>query len=142
MKKIIILSILFLFNAFIAFPQFSFKTIDMSNGLAENTVRSISQDEHGFIWIATQNGLCCYDGMQFYTFRHDINNPTSIKENNINSILTEKEGVWVGTTEDLEYYKFSDNTFTTYSIIAKDGKISPFKSNIKTIMSVDGKIYV
>ena len=49
MKKIIILSILFLFNAFIAFPQFSFKTIDMSNGLAENTVRSISQDEHGFI---------------------------------------------------------------------------------------------
>lgn len=142
MKKIIILSILFLFNAFIAFPQFSFKTIDMSNGLAENTVRSISQDEHGFIWIATQNGLCCYDGMQFYTFRHDINNPTSIKENNINSILTEKEGVWVGTIEDLEYYKFSDNTFTTYSIIAKDGKISPFKSNIKTIMSVDGKIYV
>ena len=85
MQKIIILSILFLLHNSIAFSQYSFKTIDMSNGLAENTVRSISQDEHGFMWIATQNGLCRYDGMQFYTFRHDSNDTTSIKENNINS---------------------------------------------------------
>lgn len=142
MQKIIILSILFLLHNSIAFSQYSFKTIDMSNGLAENTVRSISQDEHGFMWIATQNGLCRYDGMQFYTFRHDSNDTTSIKENNINSIFTKKDGIWIGTIEDLEYYTFKDNKFSRCNIINKDGSTIPFTRNIKSIISAEGKIYV
>lgn len=142
MKKIIILPILFLLLNTSAFPQYSFRTIDVSNGLAENTVRSISQDEHGFMWIATQNGLCRYDGMQFYTFRHDSSDTASIKENNIYSIFTEKDGIWIGTIEDLEYYTFKDNKFSRCSIITKNGGSIPFNRNIKSIISAEGKIYV
>lgn len=32
-----------------------------ANGLPDNTVRSIASDDAGNIWIATRNGLCCYN---------------------------------------------------------------------------------
>lgn len=33
------------------------KTIDYNKGLAHNNVRSIQEDEEGYIWVGTQNGL-------------------------------------------------------------------------------------
>lgn len=36
--------------------------ITMLDGLPTNTVRSITQDKDGFIWMGTDNGLCRYDG--------------------------------------------------------------------------------
>ena len=38
------------------------RNISMLDGLPTNTVRSITQDKDGFIWMGTDNGLCRYDG--------------------------------------------------------------------------------
>ena len=51
--------------------QFSFTHYDMNNGLAAYDAGSITQDEEGFIWIGTINGLQRFDGNRFVTFRHD-----------------------------------------------------------------------
>lgn len=142
MQRLIISIILFLLPLAKLFPQYKFKTIDMSNGLAENTVRSIAQDKQGFIWTATQNGLCRYDGMQFQIFRNNPNDTTTIKENNINSICAESKGLWVGTIEGMEYHAYNSNRFSRCSIIQKNGNIIPFNRNIKTILSVGGKVIV
>lgn len=42
--------------------------INITDGLPCNQIFDMAQDAHGFIWIATANGLCRYDGYQFYSF--------------------------------------------------------------------------
>lgn len=44
--------------------------ITMLDGLPTNTVRSITQDKDGFIWMGTDNGLCRYDGYNVLTYHN------------------------------------------------------------------------
>lgn len=41
---------------------------DTKDGLPSSTVYDITQDKNGFIWFATENGLCRFDGKNFKTF--------------------------------------------------------------------------
>ncbi len=43
-------------------------TIDKSKGLPSNAVYYMLQDSKGFIWFATDEGLCRYDGFAFKTY--------------------------------------------------------------------------
>lgn len=47
----------------------SLRFFSVRNGLAANQISGIDQAPNGLIWIATWNGLCCYDGYRFTTFR-------------------------------------------------------------------------
>ena len=42
--------------------------IDKSKGLPSNAVYDMYQDSHGFMWFATDEGLCRYDGKNFKTY--------------------------------------------------------------------------
>jgi len=44
-------------------PYLKHLTID--DGLPGATIYSIKQDHKGYIWIATNNGICRYDGVKF-----------------------------------------------------------------------------
>lgn len=54
-------------QAISVFPQTSpvLKHINRADGLTSNRVNDITQDRYGFIWIATENGLNRYDGLDF-----------------------------------------------------------------------------
>jgi AraC-type DNA-binding domain-containing proteins len=39
------------------------------NGLSSNAISNMAQDDYGFIWIATWNGLSRFDGYNFYNYR-------------------------------------------------------------------------
>ena len=43
-------------------------TYTMTDGLANNGVRSIVEDNTGNLWVGTGQGLCCFDGKQFITY--------------------------------------------------------------------------
>ncbi|MGE8536505.1 ATP-binding protein [Chryseobacterium sp. D764] len=43
---------------------------DTDNGLPQNSVKDITKDKYGFIWMSTENGLVRYDGYNFVTFNH------------------------------------------------------------------------
>ena len=38
------------------------------NGLSSNAVSDIKQDDFGYIWIATWNGLSRFDGFEFFNY--------------------------------------------------------------------------
>ena len=46
----------------------TFKSISTLDGLNNGTINSISQDEHGNIWMATWDGLMKYDGYTVKTY--------------------------------------------------------------------------
>ena len=45
-----------------------FNRITSSNGLSQNKVAAIVQDNDGFIWLGTEDGLNKYDGYNFQIF--------------------------------------------------------------------------
>ena len=45
--------------------QFHFRHYNIENGISSNNISSILQDQKGFIWISTDNGLSRFDGNQF-----------------------------------------------------------------------------
>jgi len=76
--------------------SYSFLHITPANGLASNVVNGIVQDEEGYIWIATMNGLQRYDGNRFVTFEHEAGNPYSIPNNDIAALLLDRDkNLWV-----------------------------------------------
>src|SRR5215469_18501454 len=48
-----------------------FKRLSSSQGLSQVRVSQIIQDNQGFIWFGTQNGLNRFDGYKFKIFKHD-----------------------------------------------------------------------
>ena len=98
MKQILTLFI-FLFLSLPAQQQsLRFERISIEQGLSQSSVFSIAQDQQGFLWFATQEGLNRYDGYTFTIFRHSISDSSSISDNYINTVFVDHHGrVWAGT---------------------------------------------
>lgn len=45
--------------------HFNFKNFTTKNGLANSIVLKITQDNEGYIWLATQGGLSRFDGKNY-----------------------------------------------------------------------------
>lgn len=74
--------------------------IDIGIGLPSNAVFSINQDPQGFIWIASDDGICRFDGVEFVTYSNQ--EQTSKSGSNI---LMDKEGrVWYQNFDGFCYY--------------------------------------
>lgn len=125
------------FLIFINFPSFTQPTYDqlpvesltMEDGLLNNHINAIYQDNKGFIWIGTKEGLNKYDGINFIEYSHNPNDTTSISANVITKILEDQFGhIWVGTTRGLNRLSFDQKGFIKYK--SKRDKNSKFGSNI------------
>ncbi|UAA38373.1 diguanylate cyclase [Paraneptunicella aestuarii] len=75
-----------------------FDVYDIDKGLVQETVRGIIQDNRGFLWIATEEGLNRFDGFTFTPFRHNPEDATSLSNDVITDMVIDSEGyLWIGT---------------------------------------------
>lgn len=116
-----------------------FRVIDSRAGLCDNSVNCIRQDGQGFIWMATSNGLCRYDGLLFYTFRHNPYDHTSISGNNVSRIAMGTEGFWVTTNAGMDFYSFNSGTFLPCSKKYR-GHSRPIKDNCHSMVYANGVV--
>ena len=88
-----------------------FKHITAADGLSQSYVFDIIQDEDGYIWLATQDGLNKYDGAKFEYYRSNILDEHSLTDNYIRKLFKDSSGnIWVGTQNGLsKYNKLLDN---------------------------------
>ncbi len=93
-----------------------FEHISSKQGLSQNTVFCILQDNQGFMWFCTEDGLNKYDGYNFTIFRHDHEDPNSLSDSRILSIFQDRSGVlWVGTANGgLNKFDLEANQITRY----------------------------
>ncbi|MFC2088477.1 two-component regulator propeller domain-containing protein [Calditrichota bacterium] len=83
---------------FAQYDNVKFDRLESYKGLTGRIVRAIVQDDKGFMWFGTTNGLYKYDGNKFTSYFHDPNDPKSISHNWVHSICIDKEGnLWIGT---------------------------------------------
>jgi ligand-binding sensor domain-containing protein/serine phosphatase RsbU (regulator of sigma subunit) len=78
--------------------QVKFKNYGADQGLAVTTAFSIVQDDNGFLWIASIDGLLRYDGYKFVAYKNNFNDSSSISDNTV-SYLSKGRGnhIWMGT---------------------------------------------
>ncbi|MDL5513947.1 two-component regulator propeller domain-containing protein [Arenibacter sp. M-2] len=89
-----------------------FKHFSIAEGLSQSSVLEILQDNKGFLWFGTRDGLNKYDGHSFKTFRHNSMDPYSISNSYIKTLLQDEQGtLWVGTNYGLNRYLTEDDRF-------------------------------
>lgn len=72
--------------------------ITVQTGLPQGFIKSLVQDRRGFIWLATRDGLCRYDGVRFKIFHHNPLNPHSVSFSSIYEIRQTPQGLlWLST---------------------------------------------
>ncbi|HEX8018569.1 ligand-binding sensor domain-containing protein, partial [Mucilaginibacter sp.] len=77
----------------------SFNNHTVSDGLSSNTVFDIIKDKYGFIWIATEDGLNRFDGINFKVYRNKNDDSTSLRANHITVTYEDRLGqLWIGTS--------------------------------------------
>ena len=109
------LSLLFGVNSHALQQQIRFERISIEHGLSHPTVTAITQDQSGFMWFGTEDGLNRYDGYEFVIYRHDPEDPVSLSDSEIRGIAEDEFGnLWVGTRSGLNRLNRGENTFTRY----------------------------
>ncbi|MGB4771012.1 MAG: two-component regulator propeller domain-containing protein [Chitinophagaceae bacterium] len=74
----------------------AFRNYSSANGLSQSEVNCVYRDRLGFIWIGTEFGLTRYDGREFSTYYHKVNDSTSLGENSIKDITEDNDGaIWL-----------------------------------------------
>lgn len=84
-------------------------------------IHGIAKDSVGYIWIGSWNGAYRYDGRTYDFFYHNPNDKTSLPNNRIRNIVSDKKlGLWF-LTFDKKYVRFNYQ-LNSFKIIA-DNKV-------------------
>lgn len=99
------------------------QSLQTKNSLSNNTVWCLLEDNEGYIWIGTDDGLNRYDRKEkeIKSFRHNSFNPFSISNNKINVLFEDSQGtLWIGTWNGLNKYDKKTGKFYSYMHLASD----------------------
>ena len=102
--------------------DYVFRHINIEDGLSQSTVYCMLQDQKGFMWFGTPNGLNRYDGYSFMVYNHNPLDSNSLSDNGITSVLEDSQGfIWEGTVEGtLNRFDRKTETFKHFQITESD----------------------
>jgi len=99
--------------------------------LPVNEVTAIQQDEDGYMWYGTSDGLCRDDGYSIRVFRSDFNTPGVLTRNFINNIAVDNNGhIWFSTRKGI--YILDKRTFKAQLLDVDDLGLSPYALIVHT----------
>ena len=128
------------------FPDFHFENISTADGLSDNTITCLFQDNKGFLWIGTGNGLNRYDGNIVTTYFYEEGNVNSMGGNFISGIIQDDAGVfWIGTRDGgitrLDLSAPANKQFKRFSNIPGDST-TMFSNRITTLAELNSDYIV
>lgn len=87
-----------------------FYNLGVDQGVSQGSIYSILQDDDGFIWLASQDGLNRFDGQHFEVFSHENNSGPSdgfttglLQDNN--------DQLWIATLNGVTRYSLTKKTW-------------------------------
>lgn len=115
--------------------QYTFTHYTTATGLQSNQVNSALQDETGYIWIATTEGLVRFDGIRYKTFQHHRGDDATIPSNALLQLLQDKnKNLWV-LTENGKAGIFNTKNFSFHAIAIKPKYDMALKALSKTLIT-------
>jgi len=139
LRRIFILLVIAMLSIMGSMAQ-SYRFYTSDNELPSSMVNWLYQDRHGFVWIATENGLVRYDGARFVTYTHVPSDSHSLAHDFITSLAEDSKGhLYVSTYVGVQVYDYATNRFSE-NVTWEDG--SNFGENSNHIyVSAQGKVY-
>lgn len=97
-----------------------FNHFQVNRGLSNNAILCSVQDQDGFIWFGTRDGLNRFDGYRFKNFFHESENEKSLGSNLIHSLMVRKTNeIWVGTDQGIYIYDPQQEEFSLFDKVYK-----------------------
>ena len=98
-KGVLVFLLIFMLSGIHSIGQeLSFKRFGTPDGLSNGWVRCFYQDNYGFIWIGTSDGLNRYDGKNFKVYRPSNDKGIPLGNVTINDIITKDDTtLWIAT---------------------------------------------
>lgn len=116
-KRILFLLIsLFIPVVFVSAQSGSVRFVNYTtkDGLSNNWVKTITQDQYGFLWFGTDYGLNRFDGYRFITYRQNPKLTYSLGSSDIIQVYEDRKGrFWVLTRNTLDFYDRKNDRFIT-----------------------------
>jgi len=128
--------------------EYKFRTLGVEDGLSQITVSDICQDEKSRIWIATLDGLNCFDGNHIKVFNHFHNDSISygnlyvtqmVEDGQGSLFLLASTGLFQFDLETEKYYLLPVSTPSTLAKgkmgvwIVEDGKLFLYDKNTRSL---------
>lgn len=106
MKKILLLLFLSLHTlwtyAGTEWDNYKIRAINNQDKLPGKQINQILQDSDGYMWFATSNGLCRYNGYTLKTYKSSNLAPHLLQSNIVNTIIEDVDHrIWIGTEQGL-----------------------------------------
>ena len=115
----------------IEISDLKFKEVGKPEGLSDSAVLDIVEDDKGYIWIATANGLNRYSGYNVKQYHPSDTNSNSIPSGYIYKLLFDsQQNLWVATHSGLARYRPESDDFEVF-----DKENSVLKADIITGIS-------
>jgi ligand-binding sensor domain-containing protein/signal transduction histidine kinase len=124
MKKLPAL-VLFVYQFVGLFSQTQrFISYSIEEGLSQSVVNCVFQDNEGFLWVGTQDGLNVFDGYSFHKYIHHPHDSATLLSNWIYCVTQDPQGfIWVGTRQGL--HKIEKRTGIVYRCPRNSDQANP-----------------
>lgn len=110
------------------------------DGLSQNTVTDFLQDDKGYIWMSTWNGLEKFDGYTFQNYKSYPTDSTRLEYNRIQQIAKSKNGnIWCITYNNL-LYLFNTRTETFQNVFSAYPHLAGYGGVTRLYKQVDGGV--
>ena len=92
---------------------------DESDGVPSSHLTQLLQDNKGFMWFSTWNGLCRYDGYEFQTFKPQVGDGCNMKTDRIRNINLLPQGLILCQVDE-DYYMFDLSTYRFRNLTSQE----------------------
>lgn len=109
LSLLLFMAVCFMQTAHAQFNRLFTSDSDLPNSL----INEVAEGPDEMIWVATEDGLCRFDGSRFTTYRHNPKNRNSLANNFVRTVCADKNGhLLVGTLSGVQLYRPSTDDFT------------------------------
>lgn len=104
-KTLFILFLCFVFHQMYGafdWNKYKIQAINDLEHLPAKQIKQIFKDSDGYMWFATSNGLCQYNGYELKVYKSSYLSPTLLHSNIVNAIVEDNEKrIWIGTAQGI-----------------------------------------
>ncbi|MDT0603415.1 hybrid sensor histidine kinase/response regulator transcription factor [Thalassotalea castellviae] len=119
-------------------PNPNYISYNIEDGLSNSMVYTISQDDDGYMWFGTEDGLNRFDGKNFKVYRYDPTDSKSLAGNSINQVyLAPDNSLWIATHNGISQYDKKMDSFNNFSV---SNGLS--HNNIQSVLKVGKELWL